>query len=841
MPSVQENLKKSVFNTEENCNESLIWIRNKNRKSGEPKLLSNPKFLTFDQSLYHAGDSRDINRFGFHAIHNFHLNAATNKKNGNVNATTNKKNGTVNAKAKTEISYEDAVGTFKYMFNKFKKGIYVQIKDNELVTFLPFSNYYYFNDWFEYISIPNDAKDFNLLKDLRKQFEKLTEDDIFWKSSDFQYFDKMKRQAEGNFAKYMRSNNSKRRLNFDRTRWVGNNCIFSADYPVLEGEHSHSVYMDMLYQLTKEKKIPDSQFFLNLRDFPIITKDKTEPYTAIFGDNPPKKLDSKYQDINFLPVLTYTSNKLYQDLVAPSYEDWMAVTKKYYSTEKCKKSGIDHSAYNTKWGSKQAKAVFRGSSTGCGVNYDTNIRLKSLEISKKCPDLLDSKIMAWNDRPRLNKKGVDFNVITNEMINSNPIGDKLSFAELSNYKYILHLDGHGGAVRLGPSMGLNSLLLIPESDTTIWIQEYLEPWKHFVPIAKDLSDLCEKIKWCQDNDKKCEEMAVNCNKLYNVHVSKDGILDHLAKMLTKVSNESSYKKISPLKLKNKPLIIIPFRDDAEHKRGAQRKYLLDYFAAVFDGDYKIIFATQSEDYKFNRGQLLNIGFDHFYKKDPKYTHIILHDVDHIPNYDLLKYYDIIPTNEPIMLASRGSRWSRVPFYEMYDNSGRFDSKLVYRYSLNNEGTFKLFAGAVLSLAPEMFIKSNGFTNLIFGWGLEDDILGMRLVKSGMTHMAYPKEGEIIDIEEEAPLGIGQKLKLLADSTEKFEKKWEHLYFEHFAWKNDGLNTLDYQIINESDNEVIVKINNKTYDTTKYTWKEDKLKDYINKYFNKIQMIKYKYI
>jgi hypothetical protein len=125
--------------------------------------------------------------------------------------------------------------------------------------------------------------------------------------------------------------------------------------------------------------------------------------------------------------------------------------------------------------------------------------------------------------------------------------------------------------------------------------------------------------------------------------------------------------------------------------------------------------------------------------------------------------------------------------------------------------------------------------------LEDDILGMRLVKSGMTHMAYPKEGEIIDIEEEAPLGIGQKLKLLADSTEKFEKKWEHLYFEHFAWKNDGLNTLDYQIINESDNEVIVKINNKTYDTTKYTWKEDKLKDYINKYFNKIQMIKYKYI
>ncbi len=35
------------------------------------------------------------------------------------------------------------INTFDYVFNKFKKGIFVKIVDNKVVTFLPFSKHGY--------------------------------------------------------------------------------------------------------------------------------------------------------------------------------------------------------------------------------------------------------------------------------------------------------------------------------------------------------------------------------------------------------------------------------------------------------------------------------------------------------------------------------------------------------------------------------------------------------------------------------------------------------------------------------------------------------------------------
>ena len=37
--------------------------------------------------------------------------------------------------------------TFQYIYNKFKKGIYVKIRDGKLETFLPFSKANFINEW----------------------------------------------------------------------------------------------------------------------------------------------------------------------------------------------------------------------------------------------------------------------------------------------------------------------------------------------------------------------------------------------------------------------------------------------------------------------------------------------------------------------------------------------------------------------------------------------------------------------------------------------------------------------------------------------------------------------
>jgi hypothetical protein len=63
--------------------------------------------------------------------------------------------------------------------------------------------------------------------------------------------------------------------------------------------------------------------------------------------------------------------------------------------------------------------------------------------------------------------------------------------------------------------------------------------------------------------------------------------------------------------KAKIAIIIPFRDiEKEKKRTKQLNSLVEYFATYLkDDEYKIFVVEQTNDArKFNRGQLLNIGF-----------------------------------------------------------------------------------------------------------------------------------------------------------------------------------------------------------------------------------------
>ena len=49
-----------------------------------------------------------------------------------------------------DSTYKD---TFKYIFHKFKKGIYVRIHDNQLIHYLPFNNENFVNEWNHLIKV----------------------------------------------------------------------------------------------------------------------------------------------------------------------------------------------------------------------------------------------------------------------------------------------------------------------------------------------------------------------------------------------------------------------------------------------------------------------------------------------------------------------------------------------------------------------------------------------------------------------------------------------------------------------------------------------------------------
>lgn len=102
----------------------------------------------------------------------------------------------------------------------------------------------------------------------------------------------------------------------------------------------------------------------------------------------------------------------------------------------------------------------------------------------------------------------------------------------TKYKYLLHIQGNDYASNQWWIHGTSCVVLSPdfEKSKTVW-NLYLEPWKHYVPFdAREPGDLLEKIKWCESNETKCEEIIKNSNQLHKVMLDRDRRREVFAKM-----------------------------------------------------------------------------------------------------------------------------------------------------------------------------------------------------------------------------------------------------------------------------------------------------------------------
>lgn len=414
------------------------------------------------------------------------------------------------------------MNTFHYIFDKFKKGLFVKIKDGHLNVFLPFSKKNFVNEWSHKIQI--DPKfDGNLL----------------------------------NFVHYIQNLES-RSFNPDfinkfTDTWYANNCLVRYEFPVGEGDTGNSNMADMFQTLCNERKVPDIEFFLNRRDFPIIKTNETESYEHMFDGEIP--LISHNYD-KYSPIFSMVECENYADIPMPTAEDWARVMRKEgkFFTKSCSK---DFTMIPVEWEKRQPIALFRGGSTGCGVTVETNIRLKLAYLSKTTPvdsdglPLLDAGITSWNLRPRKIKgekylKTIDIHELKRKY--GLELVKFMSPQKQAEFKYLINVDGHVSAYRLSLELSSGACILLADSKYKLWYRRYLIPFKHYVPVKEDLSDLIKKIKWCKNNDVKCQKISKNAEKFARKYLSKEGILDYLQKLLITVKKTNGiyiYNEITP--------------------------------------------------------------------------------------------------------------------------------------------------------------------------------------------------------------------------------------------------------------------------------------------------------
>lgn len=194
----------------------------------------------------------------------------------------------------------------------------------------------------------------------------------------------------------------------------------------------------------------------------------------------------------------------------------------------------------------------------------------------------------------------------------------------------------------------------------------------------------------------------------------------------------------------KNYIIVPYRDREEHL-----KKFIPHYSKLLD-NIKIFIIEQDDNNLFNRGILMNIGFD-IASKISGNKYFTFHDVDMLYIGDNIKNVYIHP-EKPTHIATACEQYN-------------------YKMPYNN------YFGGVCLFNEKDYIKINGFSNSFNGWGAEDDNLLWRIKKNNIKinrilNCKYQSLSHDRNIDREA-LKVNRELQ--------------------YTKEDDGLNTLKYEI------------------------------------------------
>jgi hypothetical protein len=183
------------------------------------------------------------------------------------------------------LSYQSTLNTLNYMFNHMKCGIFVMIRNCEVVIFCPFVNKDYKNSWGDALKVASSDGTVE------------------------SYYDEK--------AETCRKENYLR----DTSQWWANGNIICNEYKTdddtnqLWGDHFLLQLKDMFAETCRCRAVPDCEFFVNKRDYPHLKFNPdiaggipVEPYGFIFDrdDRDPAQdlpLPSEQHFTSYAPIL----------------------------------------------------------------------------------------------------------------------------------------------------------------------------------------------------------------------------------------------------------------------------------------------------------------------------------------------------------------------------------------------------------------------------------------------------------------------------------------------------------------------------------------------------------
>jgi DNA-directed RNA polymerase II subunit RPB2 len=682
--------------------------------------------------------------------------------------------------------------TLDYYWSKMKTGIFVRIKNNKVFNFILMYNVNYRNDF-----------DIKNIKDFMESLP----------------------------AK------KKRQTSEDSSTWHATNCLLRAEKKHMDKDPNEAYlpqFYDMLVETCSHRKVNDCMFFMTRKDFPHLRKDWKESFDSIYGD---VEMNETYKNKSFIPVVAQSTTVNHADFPFPTGDDWEDICKdKWFASYankdlKCKNDSTKLQSFPS-WETRKDEIIWRGQGTGCGNTSETNPRMKLDELTREgsIPGL-NARIVRFTDRIKAVQRDGGLHVEYKGSENLDEL--RISMEQQVAYKFIINVEGNSAAYRFGSLLGMGFCILNVDSIYTLWFEPMLQKSlitdkdiqnAHCIRVNHDLSNLGEVVAWCKEHDDLCKQISENAMRFYKKHFTKDFIYDYVTDLCNSVSSvltiqKNIYsldeKKVKSLRSKsslnvlsckdvpskqNKTIIIVPYRDDGNQNRSEQLKQFLNHYKNI-----PILIVEQSkDDKKFNRGALLNIGYDFCTQQLPSITTFVIHDVDILMSQDVIQKYYVDDEKGLMHLGSLIKS-------EKYNDS-------------------KFFLGRVIRFSKEVYKKINGFPNTFYGWGGEDDALVYRISMNSIP-LYRPDESK-----QGSEMTTTNDIFITKDKAFIEEHKIEQLIADELQWKIDGVNSLQYSLVEHKTlNEWCHKITVQLAPTAEYT-KEEKVEKVVEKENNEIEVL-----
>ncbi|XP_058815635.1 protein O-glucosyltransferase 2-like [Topomyia yanbarensis] len=269
---------------------------------------------------------------------------------------------------------------------------------------------------------------------------------------------------------------------------VKNNLVYRTCYGRYTG---FKIYMDaMLLSLARKALLPDVELFVNLGDYPLVTKGGHRRTTGPY------------------PIFSWCGSDDTFDIVMPTYD---IVESTLEAMSRVSLDMLSVQRKGVSWEQKIPKAFWRGRDA-------CRERLDLVGISQKHSDLINASL-------------TNFFFFRDEEEVYGPKVAHISFFEFFDYRYQINVDGTVAAYRFPYLLGGTSVVFKQDSKYYEHFYSKLKKWREYVPFDKNLSNLVETIEKAKESDDDMLLIRDNAKIFAEQHLLPKSILCYSALLL----------------------------------------------------------------------------------------------------------------------------------------------------------------------------------------------------------------------------------------------------------------------------------------------------------------------